>query len=354
MATTTIGLDIGSSAVRAVQVTSGGAGASPVLDRVGQVVLPIGAVRDGEVVDPEAVADALRTLWTRYGFKLRRVYLGLANQQVVVRQLDLPYLPDSELRQSLPFQVQDAIPIAVDQAILDYHPIEHFEADDGGRFTRLLLVAAQHQMVATLVDVVQRAKLDPLGLDLDAFAMLRSLAPEQSVVAREGQLIIDVGSAVTNIVVHEGGVPRFVRILLMGGNAITEALMDRLGMTFDEAEELKARTGLVSEYRIENDESRRVIAERGNRFIDEIRGSLDYYRAQPGSVAVRDVIISGGGSRLEGLQERLADTLRLDVDRGHPMASLRIGDTGLDAEQLQEAEAHLAVAVGLALGGLGL
>ena len=324
------------------------------LDRIGQVLLPAGAVRDGEVVDPEGVAEALRALWSRYGFKLRRVYMGLANQQVVVRQLDLPYLPENELRQSLAFHVQDAIPIAVDQAILDYYAVEHFENDEGNRFTKILLVAAQRAMVDTVVDAAQRARLEPAGLDLDAFAMLRSLAPERAVVDREGQLIIDVGSSVTNIVVHEGGVPRFVRILLMGGNGITEALVERLGITHAEAEELKLRNGLVSEFRLDSDEATRVIAERGNRFIDEIRGSLDYYRAQPESIAVRGVILSGGGSQLPGLRERLADTLRLDIERGHPMATLRIGTVGLDTEQLQHAEPHLAVAVGLALGGLGL
>ena len=142
MATTTIGLDIGSSAVRAVQVTAGTGGGPPVLDRIGQVILPPGAMRDGEIVDAEAVAEAVRALWARYGFKLRRVHLGLANQQVVVRQMELPYLPENELRQSLGCQVQDAIPIPVGQAILDYYALEHFENDEGQRFALILLVAA--------------------------------------------------------------------------------------------------------------------------------------------------------------------------------------------------------------------
>ena len=352
MAVTSIGLDIGSSAVRAVQVTAGGRGPAS-LDRLGQVVLPPGAVRDGEIVDPAAVTEALRTLWTRYGFKNRRVHLGVANQQVVVRQIDLPYLPDDELRRSLEFQAQDAIPIPIDQAILDFHTLEHYENDQNERFSRILLVAAQRQMVEAMLDVVTGARLEPAGLDLDAFAMLRSLAPEGLLDERGGEMLIDVGSSVTNIVVHENGVPRFVRILLMGGGSITDTLVTALGLEYDEAEDLKARTGLSDEYGFtEGDEAARLITERAVRFVDEIRGSLDYYSAQTDSVPVQRAILSGGASQLPNLRERLSETLRMPVDRGHPMQELKIGNVGLASEQLIEAEPYLTVAIGLALGAL--
>jgi type IV pilus assembly protein PilM len=135
-----IGLDIGTSAVRAVQLAPR-RGALRV-ERTGQVDLPRGAVRDGEVVDAQAVSEALRALWSRAGFKGRKVALGVGNQQVVVRQVDLPYLPDEDLRQSLPFQVQEHIPLAIDQATLDCTVLEHLEAPDGVRLSRVLVVAA--------------------------------------------------------------------------------------------------------------------------------------------------------------------------------------------------------------------
>ena len=329
----------------------GGRGPST-LDRLGQVVLPPGAVRDGEIVDAAAVVDALKTLWTRYGFKNRRVYLGIANQQVVVRQIDLPYLPDDELRRSLEFQAQDAIPIPIEQAILDFHTLEHFENEQGERFSRILLVAAQRQMVDALLDVVTGAKLEPAGLDLDAFAMLRSLAPEGVLDDRDGEMLIDVGASVTNIVVHENGIPRFVRILLMGGGSITDSLMTAMGVEHEEAEDLKARTGLSDEYGFDDDDAARLITERALRFVDEIRGSLDYYSAQTDSVPVRRAILSGGASQLPNLRERLSETLRMPVDRGHPMQDLKIGNVGLASEQLIEAEPYLTVAIGLALGAV--
>ncbi|MGH3664709.1 MAG: type IV pilus assembly protein PilM [Egibacteraceae bacterium] len=350
MTTGVIGLDIGSSAVRAVQVAPGRGPAT--LERLGQVLLPVGAVRDGEIVEPAAVADALKALWSRYGFKTRKVLLGMANQQVVVRQLDLPYLPDAEMRQSLPYQVQDAIPIQVEQAILDFHTLEVYETEEGQRFSRILLVAAHRQTVQSVIDVVRKAKLEPVGVDLNAFAVLRSLAPGNETDPYEGELLIDVGASVTNVVVHEAGVPRFVRILLMGGAAITDDLMSSLNLPYEEAEQVKATTGVSDGYSVGAERGSRVITERANRFVDEIRGSLDYYRAQADAIPVGRIVLSGGASQLPNLRERIADTMRLPVDRGHPMQSLKIGKLGLTSDQLVEAEPYLAVAVGLALGAV--
>lgn len=346
---TTIGLDIGSSAVRAVQVSTGRGRAT--LDRLGQVMLPPGAVRDGEIVDADAVVVALKELWARYKLKSRKVALGVANQQVVVRQIDLPYLPERELRTSLSFQVQDHIPIAVDHAILDYHLLEEYETEDGHRFLRIMLVAAQRDMVDRLLDVIQRAKLTPIGLDLDAFAVLRSLAPERVVADQGGELLIDIGSSVTNVIVHANGVPSFVRILLMGGNSVTEALVSGLGMTHEEAEAAKSGLGPIDSRLITSDEVSRLIAERANRFVDEIRGSVDYYKAQSDAIPINNIVVSGGGSLLPNLRDRLEATLGIPVDVGRPLQDLRTGKVGLDEDQLLEAEPFMAAAVGLAIGG---
>lgn len=344
---TAIGLDVGSSAVRAVQVTAGGRGPAT-LDRVGQVVLPNGAVQDGEIADPDTVTEAIRTLWSRHGLKGRKVALGVANQHVVVRQVDLPYLPEDELRDALPFTVQDQIPIPVEQAILDFHILEHFETGEGERFSRVLLVAAQREMIERLVETVRSAKVDPVSIDLDAFALLRSLAPERAVEEREGELLVDAGAAVTNIVVHESGTPRFVRILLMGGNAISEDLTGRLHVSWEEAEDLKSRERRPGPAT----EAERLVAERADRFVDEVRGSLDYYRAQSDALPVRGAQLTGGASQLPGLAERLSDALHMPVERGHPMRQLKIGKVGLEPEQLVEAEPYLSVAIGLAMGVL--
>lgn len=342
---TTIGLDIGSSAVRAAQVRTQRGGAT--LERIGQVLLPAGAVREGEINDPDAVAEAIRTLWSERKFKGRKVAMGVANQQVVVRQMDLPYMPDEELRKSLEFQVADALPIPVEQAVLDFHTLEHFETQAGERYSRILLVAAHRDMVNGIVAVAKKAKLEPTLMDLDAFSVLRCLAPPKVVDDPGGQLLIDIGHSVTNIVAHENGEPRFVRVLMMGGGDITDALVAALGLTPQQAEEAKALHGLDSG---SSDESARIIAERAQRLVDEIRGSIDYYSAQSDAVPLRSLVVTGGSSRLPGLVERLAETLRLEAEHGQPMRDLHVGKVNVERDDLIEAQAFLSVAIGLAMG----
>jgi type IV pilus assembly protein PilM len=342
-----IGLDIGSSAVRAVQL-SGGGKAPATLERLGQVLLPPGAMRDGEIVDPDQVAEALRILWKQYGFKGRKVAIGVAHQQVVVRQMDLPAVPRDQLRESLPYQIQDFIPIPVDQAQLDFEVLREYAQDDGSPMMRILVVAAATDVVQSHVDVLQRAKLTPTVLDLQAFAMLRSLVDEQAAQQTDpssGEMLVNVGTTVTNIVVHSQGVPRFVRILLMGGGNITEALTSTTGMSYEQAEALKAQGPQPGP-------EGQLILDRSERFIAEIRGSLDYYRAQTEAVQVSRIVMTGGGSMLPSLPDRLAQAVRLPVDKGHPMQSLRIGKVPLSPEQLAEAEPFVGTAVGLAMGAL--
>ncbi len=344
----TIGLDIGSSAVRAVQVSASRRGHASV-DRVGEVALPPGAIREGAIEQPDVVAGALKALWSRHKLRGRRVALGVASQQVVVRQVDLPWMPERELRASLRFTAQDYIPISVDDALLDIHPLEEVVNDEGQRLARVLLVAAHRHLVDELLAVVKRARLEPVVIDLEPFAILRSLAGNRTILGY-GEVLIDIGADVTNVVVHEAGVPGFTRILPMGGAAITDSLVGTLGMSVEEAEVTKAATGLPAHDGGNGDgQVGELIADRARRLMGEIRGSLDYYTGQAGAVPIDRAVVSGGGSRLPNLREQLARALQLPVDRGHPLQHLSVAGLGVDVEELVEAEPTLAVAVGLAM-----
>jgi type IV pilus assembly protein PilM len=344
-----VGLDIGTSGVRAAELVLGKGAAT--LERFGQVALPAGAVRDGEVIDADAVAAAVRRLWVVAKFSTRKVVVGVANQKVVVRQVDLPWQPLDELRTSLAFQVQDYIPMPVEQAILDFHPLEEFTNDAGVRTLRVLLVAAARDMVSSALDAVAKADLQPSMVDLTSFAVLRSQVTARGGFTVEAEALVDIGASVTNIVVHQGGVPRFVRILLMGGADITDAVAERLGVPASEAESLKQATGLsVVAAQVDPHPAGRAIESTGSALVEEVRGSLDYYLAQPGSARIGRVVLSGGGSRLNGLVERLSTATRLPVELARPMSVLKIGKTGLSAEQLAFVEPMVTVPVGLALG----
>lgn len=344
-----VGLDIGTSGVRAVELHLGSAG--PRLDKVGEVALPVGAVRDGEVVDVAAVAGALRQLWKTAGFGTKKVVVGVGNQKVVVRQIDLPWLPAGELRASLAFQVQDFIPMPVEQAILDVHPLTEFTAEGGARSVRVLLVAAARPMVEAALQAVEQAGLVATMVDLTSFAVLRSMAHTGTGLdVVEAEALVDVGAAVTNIVIHRAGVPHFVRILLMGGGDVTAAVSERLGLPVEEAEAIKRRTGFPTLEQTLSDPAAAVIEQTASQFVEEVRGSLDYYLAQNGSTRIGRIVLSGGGSQLSGLVERLGAATRLPVETARPVSLLHIGKTGLTPEQLAHSEPTVAVPVGLALG----
>jgi type IV pilus assembly protein PilM len=345
---TAIGLDIGTSVVRAVELSYGRSGIT--LERFGQLVLPPGAVLDGQVVDQDAVAACVRKLWHATNLSHKDVVLGVANQRVIVRQLELPWLPKAELRASLGFQVQDLLPLPVDQTVLDFFPLEEITDPAGGRTLKGLLVAAARETVLANVRCAEQAGLQVQSVDLTPFAVLRALGGQTGAEV-ETEALIDIGARVTNIVVHSGGMPRFVRILLVGGQDVTDAVSEQLGVPEAQAEVLKQQVG-HSGFDAELSDLARTVASTSQDFVTEIRGSLDYYAASNPGASVERIVVTGGGSRLEGILDRLAAATRLPVLPGDPMAHLRIGRTGLDDAQLSFVTPLAAVPVGLALGAI--
>jgi type IV pilus assembly protein PilM len=345
-----IGLDIGTSGVRAAELAFGKSGIT--LQKFGQVALPDGAVRDGEVIRPEVVAEAIKQLWAHTKFSSKKVIVGVANQKVIVRQVDLPWQPLDEIRESLAYSVQDTIPMPVEQAVLDFYPLDELTSEDGTRMLRGLLVAASRDMVQAQLDAVNAAGLKPDMVDLTAFAVLRSLADGDALgMGGRMEALVDVGARVTNIVVHEGGVPRFVRILLMGGADVTDALAERTGTAASQAEALKHEMGMnTGGTDMEQQAAGRVMDAAGQAFVDQVRGSLDYYMASPGARPIELIALTGGGSRLNGLADRLQTATRISVKQGSACEELSLGKTGLSPDQLKFVEPLAAVPVGLALG----
>jgi type IV pilus assembly protein PilM len=346
-----VGLDIGTTGVRAAQIAWSKDQAT--LERFGQVALPPGAVRDGEVIDSEAVAAAIRELWARVKFSTKKVIVGVANQKVIVRQLDLPWMPIPELRKSLAFQVADVLPMPVEHAILDLHPLEEVE-DENGRRQRILLVAASREMVNSLISAVEAAGLTPTSVDLNSFAVLRVLADVDRLgLTRRAEALVDVGASVTNIVVSEGGVPRFVRILLMGGADVTESISDRMGIPVEQAENIKQNELVPASPDAPGaSQVTRITESAADAWVEEVRGSLDYYFAQSGAARVSRIVLSGGGSQLGGLARRLAMTTGIPVEPAAPLAPMQIGKTGLSEAQLDYVQAFSVVPVGLAMAGV--
>ena len=277
--------------------------------------------------------------------------MGVGNQRVVVREIALPWLPEKELRASLGFQAQEFIPMPVEDAVLDFDPLGEFE-QEGRRMLRLILVAAQRAMVNTVVDVALAAKLEPVGVDLVPFAMARAVGmPEVGMEDEEGgeEAIVDIGATVTNILVHEKGVTRFVRILPSGGRDITLAIARNFGVEADVAERLKRGEAVEGGPGPGRGPPRRHAAARrtSSTRCGPRSSSTPPRRAGP---RIGRVLVIGGGSKLQGFLELLQERVPATIERGHVFRRAK-SQLSLSEEALAEAEPVLAVAVGLGIPG---
>jgi type IV pilus assembly protein PilM len=207
-------------------------------------------------------------------------------------------------------------------------------------------------MVMENLAAVRQAGLKPAMVDLTPFALLRSAVHAGGfAMDSAATAIVDVGAQVTNIVVHQNGVPKFVRILLMGGADLTNALAERLGVPPEQAETVKQQfSGPGDLSNPLTNPGGRALEASSSALVEEIRGSLDYYRAAPGSVPISRLLLTGGSSRLDLLAQRLSDAIRVQVEPGGVVGKLGLGKTGLTEEQLRYIDPLATVSVGLALG----
>jgi type IV pilus assembly protein PilM len=349
-----VGLDIGTEAVRAAAVDSGSG--TPVLRRFGEMPLPPGSVAAGEIVDPGAVSEAVGALWKRLRLPRRRVVVGIANQRVIVRQIDVPALGEDELTEALPFLAQDAIPIPVEEAVLDYVPLEEFSSEDGEPLLSVLTVAAQREMVDALIDIAAMAGLDLLAVDLQAFALVRGALGTRLLDSGEGSTaLVDIGGGLTQIVVVKDGIVRFVRILPVGGGAFTESLV--VGMSIDRvaAEELKREVGVLPEGVPEGDDREgragMLLTRTADALVDDVRGSINYYLSQAGEDALDRIVVAGNGARLPHLANRLGRSLGARIEPARALDHVTVGRVQMTEGELLGYQPVLPASIGLALWG---
>jgi len=346
-----IGLDIGSFAVRAAELSLDGG--RPTLQRFGQVSLPVGAVKDGEILDAAAVSHALSRLWSETGFSSRRVVVGVSSQRVIIRQADVARMSEDELRSSLGFQAQELIPIPVEEAVLDFSVVP--SPGDGGEPSGrmpILLAAAQREMVNSHLAALKSAGLEAVAVDPAALALLRAVPVREHPDAPgpRAEAVVSVGQDLTTIAVREGPNTRFVRVVNNAGSDITEYVSAQLAVDTDAAEDLKRRVSGSAPVAVA-ERARTVVASRVDMLVEEIRGSLDYYLAQSSGGRVNRIVVTGGGAQTAGLLERLQASLGPSVEAADPLTSVEIGKTGLSPEQLDRCVPYLVTPLGLALWG---
>jgi type IV pilus assembly protein PilM len=320
-ATHIVGLEIEPSAIHAAAVTVNG---SVSVKTAAVVPLETGIVRDGEVNDVDALADALRSLYRENKGLDKKVRIGIANQKIVVRVLELPPLEDrKELEAAVRFQAQDQIPMPLDSAVLDFQPLDIIETDQGRR-QRVLIVAARRDMIDRVLAAAKAAGLKPEGIDLSAFAMIRALHRPAPTETPEPVLYLSVGG-LTNLAVAEGTTCLFTRVVGGGLEAIAVELAERKALTLEHARGWLRHVGLVLPLsEVESDdqdeiavEARTVLLDGVRRIGGEVRNSLDFHHAQEGmSLRVQRAVLTGAAATVPGFDDALAAELGLPVEAG--------------------------------------
>lgn len=338
-----IGLDIGSSAVRAVEVLQRGRHTK--ILRTGRVSLPPGAVEGGQVREPAQVSQALRKLWHDQRFSSKDVRLGVGSGSVLVRQVELDWMPAQDLRKAMRYLVGDLLPVPVDEANIDHVLLEEGErpgarpGDEPRRYVRVLLVATARSGVDDIVRCVRAAGLRPVTADLSPLALVRA-ATRLGEPSGQTEALVDVGADKVAIAVHTLGRPHFVRVIPgLGGDSITRALVEAGGLERDAAESLKRED--TPTFQLTPD-TRRHLATASQRIVDEIRETLSFHATSDPQHPPRQVRLTGLGAMSRGFAEQCTATLRLPVLRFEATDSVK--QDGLSSE------ADLTLALGLCLG----
>lgn len=346
MATSVVGIDIGSASLRAVEVGEP-AKAKPTLLRYHSVPLPEGAVSSGEVVEPNTVAAALKDLWSKGGFKSKDVVLGMGNQRVLARDLTVPKMSQERIRESLPFEVQEMLPVPVAEALLDFYPISESVGDNGPVINGLLIAAVKAAVLGN-VKATQLAGLTTVDVDLIPFALSRVLLSRPQVAGTVA--LIDLGANTTSVVIARDGVPQFVRIIPTGGNDLTRELSTGLETDATAADAAKRSLGLASQVStLLEKQAMEIIYRVASEQLTSLRNTINYWINTRPHDPVQRIVLTGGGAQLQGLPDALAEMTRLEVVAGAPFANVALA-RGLDENDLRRNGASFAVAFGLALG----
>jgi len=342
MARVVVGLDIGTSAVRAAELDI--SHSPPTLISYGQVGLPPGSLVDGEIQDTLSVAEAITRLWLNGRFSTKSVIVGIAGLRAITREIDLPFVPDGEIDSAVRFQSEEVIPFPPDQTILSSQVLADYTSPEGDKMRRVLVAAAHVDLVHGVINAVERAGLTVEGVDLVSSALVRAIGdPDQT---DEPEAIVSVGTGLTVIVVHQQGRPQFVRTVGSAGNSTTEAISAALGIPVTDAEGLKRRIG---EEGVQQQTAELASQASMADLVGEIRNSIQYFASLPGRPPICRVLVTGGGSALHGLVEMLEAQVRLPVLAVSPLARLDTSRLDLSDRQAEEVGPVLSTPIGLAL-----
>jgi len=335
-----VGLDIGSSSVKAVELRKVKSGYE--LLHAGLEPLASDTVVDGAIMDALSVSDSITKIFVDKKIKTRTVATSVSGHSVIVKKISLPAMTEEEMEESIQWEAEQHIPFDIADVNLDYQVLD---AQGSSSTTEVLLVAVKKDKILNHTNVITQAGKVPLVVDIDAFAVQNAFEANYHPAPNATIALLNIGASIMNIVVTKGGTPLFSRDVSVGGNQFTDALQKEMNLSFEEAEEVKKGKSIEG---VLSENVALMIESVSEVLLLEIQKTFDFFRATTVGEQLQRVYLSGGCAKVSGFVEMVQSRLNVPVEVLDPFKNIAIGK-GIDMSYLDEISPSMAVAVGLAL-----
>jgi type IV pilus assembly protein PilM len=337
-----VGVDIGSSAVKLVQLREIKGGYQ--LQKIGLLPLPPEAIVDNTLMDSSSIVETIKNLLSTLDVKVKEAVCSISGNAVIIRKISLPVMPVEELEDQIHWEAEQYIPFDINDVNVDFQILSPDEQDPSKM--NVLLVASKKDIINDYLAVFAEAGLKLVVVDVDSFAVQNAYESNYDADPNEVVALVNVGASIMNLNIVRGGVSLFTRDVQMGGNLYTEEIQKQFGLNSEDAERMKLAAG--------SDERLQEILQRVNETIAlEMRRSLDFYNSTAGEGRIARVYLSGGGAKTASLVESVQQRLSLPVELMDPFRRVAVSEKAFDAEYLNAIAPMATVAVGLATRRLG-
>jgi type IV pilus assembly protein PilM len=337
-----VGLDIGTSSVKAVQLQR--TRLKHRLVALGMAGVHPETIVDGVIMDAPAVSSAIRQIFEENRIDTKEVAVSVSGHSVIVKKIRVPQMKKAELREGIAWEAEQHIPYAINDVNLDFQILDGTSSSDGEM--DILLVAVKKDAVNEYLGVVAAAGLKAAIVDIDAFAIENALETSGDVKPGEVAALVDIGASVTTINIVQGGVSEFTRDCPLAGNRYTDSLQKRLGLSHEQAEMLKMGSAVEGH---DSGEAKPLIDTVSGELVAEIKQSFEFYTSSAPNRGIHRVVLSGGSAKLPGLASTLSQALELPVEIANPFRTIDADPKRFDPEYLTFIAPQMTVGVGLAL-----
>jgi type IV pilus assembly protein PilM len=340
-----VGVDIGSSAIKAVEMKPVGKGGFELVS-IGHVPLLSDTIVDGHIIDLNHVSDVISRIFTEQGIKTREVGTSVSGHSVIIKKIDVPYMSDEEIAERINWEAEQHIPFDIQDVNLDFTVLNR---DPASGSMQVLLVACKRDKIAQYTTVISQAGRIPVFMDVDSFAIQNAYNINYQPMPTTTVALLDVGASVTSVNIVRGDSSLFTRDISAGGNQYTDLLQKELNLTFEQAEALKR--GVPTENGLQPDDAQPLIDSVTDILAMEVQKTLDFWRAtsQMGDAAQIDrVLVAGGSSKIRSLTSSFSERFGIPVEKFDSFRNIRFNSKKFDEEYIRELSPNMAVAVGLA------